>query len=109
MSPLRAVGCSGARERRMVPSLAMADAHLVAGRYRVTRILGSGFVAHVLAAVDERDGREVAIKVPRPRDEAGTALALLRREAEILSRVKNPHLPAFYAFSGDDEESAHLV
>ena len=82
---------------------------IVGGRYRAERILGTGFVAHVLAGGDIESGRRVAIKVPRPRDAEGSSLALLRREAAILARVKSPFLPELLAAGGEDEASAYLV
>lgn len=81
----------------------------VAGRYLVTRILGSGFVAHVLAATDLTTGRAVAIKLARRRDEAGTSLALLRREADLLARARSPHLLERLDFGEGEEDSAYLV
>lgn len=81
----------------------------VGGRFRAERIISSGFASHVLTGVDQLTGRRVAIKVPRPRDPPGSSLAVLRREAAVLGRVRNPFLPELLASGGDDEDTAYLV
>ncbi len=81
---------------------------VVGGRFRVSGVLGSGAVAHVLAAVEIATGRPVALKVPRPGDD-GAALALLRREAEVLARAASRHLPALLGCDLDDAEAPWLA
>jgi len=57
--------------------------------FRVVSVLGGGSSAEVFRAVDERDGREVAIKLfPR----AGVRAAEFRREAGIAMRNVHPNL-----------------
>ncbi len=60
------------------------------GRYRVGPLLGRGGMADVYACVDERDGRDVAVKVLRdigPSD-AGQRSA----EVQFLAELRHPHL-----------------
>src|SRR5215510_6083945 len=78
----------------------------VAGHYRVERLLGIGGMSRVLAVLDERDGRRLALKqlvhtgrVPRhPR-----TLALFRQEFHVLTQIAHPNVVAVdeYGFDGD--------
>jgi predicted Ser/Thr protein kinase len=62
--------------------------------YRLLRLLGRGGMGAVYLAEREEDGEAVALKVARSQlGEHG--LARLRREAELLSRIQCPNLPAF--------------
>jgi predicted Ser/Thr protein kinase len=62
--------------------------------YNLLRLLGRGGMGAVYLAEREEDGKPVALKVARTQlGEQG--LARLRREAELLSRIQSPHLPAF--------------
>ena len=63
------------------------------GRYRIVSRLGAGGMGEVFKAVDEADGRVVAVKVLRP-NHAGRASALkrFRKEARLLARVRNPYV-----------------
>jgi hypothetical protein len=66
---------------------------LLAGRYRVSRALGQGSIARVLAARDEARGVDVAVKLlhanlRRDRIVAGRFV----REAEIVRRIEHPHV-----------------
>lgn len=89
--------------------LTRVEARTVGGAYRVTGLLGGGFVSHVFAGVEVQTGRMVAIKMARRRDDGGAALALLRHEAALLARLRSPHLPALIAFHDGDDGEAALV
>ncbi|MEW6073229.1 MAG: tetratricopeptide repeat protein [Planctomycetota bacterium] len=60
----------------------------IAGRYRPRSELGAGSHGRVLRAADLLSGEEVAIKLSA----GGTADAALRREFEVLGRLRHPHL-----------------
>jgi tetratricopeptide (TPR) repeat protein len=61
------------------------------GRYRVNRRIGAGGMGVVYAARDEDLRREVAIKVLHGAGDA-RARARMRREAEALARLSDPHV-----------------
>ena len=68
------------------------------GRYRVIRHLGRGNF-QVYLARDDRDGRDVAIKVARPDDPAGRRrLMSLADEAEKLKALKHPRIVKLYEY-----------
>lgn len=67
------------------------------GSYRILDTLGQGGQGTVYRAVDERLGREVALKVlPAPFGQASTAHLRFRREAEIASRLDHPGISVVY-------------
>jgi serine/threonine protein kinase len=74
---------------RAVPAIGT----VLGGTYRLTRLLAEGGCGNVYVATHERLGSEVAVKVLHP-GLAGNArlLARLRREADILSAVRHPHI-----------------
>lgn len=80
---------------------------LLAGRYRLRRLIGSGAMGAVWEAVDERLGRPVAVKqllVPPGLDAARSEQARQRamREGRIAARLQHPHAVAVYDVVVDD-------
>jgi tetratricopeptide (TPR) repeat protein len=66
---------------------------LVAGRFRILRLLGRGGTAQVFEAADAELGQNVAIKVLRPDRAAGPrARDQLRREVLLARRVTHPNV-----------------
>ncbi|MFJ2716014.1 serine/threonine-protein kinase [Streptomyces sp. NPDC087437] len=64
---------------------------LLAERYRISHLLGSGGMGQVWAARDARMGRDVAVKVVHPEyspDEAG-AQARFEREVQLIGRLSH--------------------
>ncbi|MER5179571.1 serine/threonine-protein kinase [Streptomyces sp. NPDC002896] len=83
------------------------EARLVGGRYRLVERIGSGGMGTVWRAVDERVGREVAVKEPRlpgdPRDPAHRrSYARLQREARAAALVEHPGAVAIHDVVTED-------
>ena len=94
---------SGERSSRLAPKAVMA------GRYRLVRRLGSGGMATVWLAEDERLGRPVAIKALADiLAEDDVYLRRFRREAEVAAKLSHPNLVWVYDYS-DDEQRPFLV
>ena len=82
---------------------------LLAGRFRLTRLLGRGGMASVYRAEDESLGRLVAIKV-FPRELAdGDDLQRQRDEIQVLAALNHPSLVTLFDASTDDDGNAFLV
>src|SRR3954465_6835785 len=75
------------------------------GRYRAIRPLGSGGSGSVWLAVDERTGREVAVKIV-PRE--GKSGERARREAQAMAKLDHPRCLRVYA-CGRDAERVYIV
>lgn len=79
------------------------------GHHEVTQVLGQGGMGIVLAAVDTRDGRPVAIKMVRP-DLVGPGFdGRLKRESEALSRLSHPGIAAFLGLGHTEDGRPFLV
>ena len=79
------------------------EGELVAGRYRLERILGTGGMASVWLTRDERLGRAVAVKLlsdSLAHDDS--YLSRFRREARLAAGLSHPNLVKVYDF-GEDE------
>jgi serine/threonine-protein kinase len=84
------------------------DAHsqLLAGRYRQLGTIGSGGMARVFLAEDERLGRKVAIKRLHA-DSPAEAAARFEREARLGASLNHPNLVSVYDI--DTESEAVLI
>ena len=91
---------------RTMPWTPGDDERLLDGRYRLGERLGSGAVAEVFRAVDERLARPVAVKLFR----GDAAEELQRHEAEMrtLAQLDHPSLVTVYD-AGDDDGQPYLV
>jgi serine/threonine protein kinase len=75
---------------------------LLAGRYRTMARVGSGGMATVLLAEDERLGRQVAVKRLHAESPENTARRF-RREARLGASLNHPNLVAVFDIETDDE------
>jgi len=81
---------------------------LLAGRYRMGQLLGSGGFGAVYYATDQRLHRPVAIKICSARrlaaDEAQEAAMLFEREALTLARLRHTGLTAIWDYFNIDDD-----
>ena len=92
---------------------------LIAGRYRIESLLGSGGHAHVYLAVQEKLGRRVALKVLKASGVQHVSAAaqhahdvLVRRfeqEAKLISQLRDPHTITMYDYGSTDEGLLYMV
>ncbi|MBE3558993.1 MAG: protein kinase [Ktedonobacteraceae bacterium] len=84
-------------------------------RYRLDGILGSGGMADVCQAWDEREEREVAIKVIKPDQLDQFTLERFQKEAAHASRLHHPHILRTYGglqlelLAGDQEAAIPYI
>jgi len=77
--------------------------------YLLGELLGRGGFAEVYAAFDRRLKRRVAVKVLREELRGDAAVReRFRREAEVVARLRHPHIVSIYAV-GESQELAYLV
>jgi tRNA A-37 threonylcarbamoyl transferase component Bud32 len=69
---------------------------LLAGRYEIRRVVGTGGYAHVYAAHDRELRREIAVKVLRSDRISDSSLTRFRREVRIACEANSPHLLRVY-------------
>ncbi|MGE0786897.1 MAG: serine/threonine-protein kinase [Sandaracinaceae bacterium] len=87
----------------------LRDGALLAGRYRIQRILGRGATGLVYEARDEERGRPVAVKVLFPHMAVQPiAVQRLLREAQIAGAVQHPNVVHVYE-GGRDGDRMFLV
>ncbi|MCK9896182.1 protein kinase [Frankia sp. AgB32] len=74
---------------------------LLGSGYQIGERLGAGSFGVVLAGLDTRRRREVAVKVlSAPQEDARARFAF---EADVLDRLRHPHLARFYDYHEDDK------
>lgn len=76
---------------------------ILAGRYRIAELLGSGNMGEVYRAVDLERGKTVAVKRIHPHLIANKdAIQRFEREAKALSRLNHPGIVKFHDFYVED-------
>ena len=79
------------------PSQTLAIGEVVADKYRIERLLGSGGMAEVYAAINIRTDRRVALKWILPALAASPeVLARFRREALAAGRINHPNVVTIF-------------
>jgi serine/threonine protein kinase len=106
----RAAGSEGAASEPrspVVPEPERAAALGKIGRFTVLRKLGQGGMGVVYVGLDERLGREVAIKLLRAR-KGELDQARLVREAQVMARLSHPNVVRIYEI-GDEDGAPFIV
>jgi len=95
----------------MQPSLhqpLLEKGDLVAGRYRVERVIGSGGMGQVVAARHIELGNLFAIKVLRPTEDPAVAVRFMR-EAQAIAQVQNEHVVRVHDVGQTDKGLPYIV
>ena len=75
---------------------------VLSGRYRINGVIGTGGMAMVYRATDEKTGREVAVKVLRPEYEAdGDFVRRFAHEAIAASKMSHDNIVKMYDVGSD--------
>ena len=84
---------------------------LIIGRkYEIKEKLGSGQVAVVFAAYDQKLGRQVAIKIVRPEyARSPEVIATFVREARIIAKLEHPNILSIYALGTQTVKGQRLI
>ncbi|MBX3269754.1 MAG: protein kinase [Sandaracinaceae bacterium] len=80
---------------------------VLAGKYRLERVIGRGGMGDVLAGTHTWSGRAVAVKLVRPSCAAGEARVL--REAQAAARVRHPNVVDVIDVGIADDGTFYLV
>ncbi|HEX7678050.1 MAG TPA: protein kinase, partial [Thermoanaerobaculia bacterium] len=82
------------------PARSFAPGNIVAGRYRIIRLLGSGGMGEVFEAEDEELHGQVALKIIRPEIASNPRILLrFKREIQLARRVTHPSVCRIYDVS----------
>jgi tetratricopeptide (TPR) repeat protein len=81
----------------------LAPGSIIADRYEVRRVLGSGGYAIVYLALDRRLNTEVALKAMRADRNSAAALTRFRREVNIAREAASPRLVRVYDIGADGD------
>jgi serine/threonine protein kinase len=109
--PKRAPHDSEAETMKLPPDPHGPALPLVLGdRYRLVARLGGGGMANVYRAIDTHLDRNVAVKLMTPKLRADPEFdARFRREAQIVSKLNDPHIVVVHDFGLDAEHGPYLV
>ncbi len=77
---------------------------LLAGQYRILRVIGEGGMGTVYEAEQLRPRRTVALKAIRGRAASRAMLRRFQREAQILARMQHPGIAQIYEAGADNDD-----
>src|SRR5262245_42080134 len=73
------------------------------GRYLILRKLGSGSMGTVYLALDEKERREVALKIIQADRLTPEAITVLQREFQTFASLRHPQIAAAFDFGYADD------
>jgi eukaryotic-like serine/threonine-protein kinase len=85
----------------------MQPGYIIADRFELGAVLGTGAMGVVFKAVDHATGTDVAVKVLR--DAGLQHEARLEREAQVLAGLHHPHIVRYIAHGSTALDEAYLV
>ncbi|MCA9651288.1 MAG: serine/threonine protein kinase, partial [Myxococcales bacterium] len=84
--------------------------NIVAGRYTVTQLIGSGGMGAVYRAYDAAEQRDVALKVLKEnRDGPGHNVERFMQEARVLSMLSHPNVVRLHDYGQDENGVLYLA
>ena len=83
---------------------------VIAGKYRIESLIGSGGMANVYKAYDEQEGRTVAIKMLKTEHREDTEfLRRFEREAKAVITLSHPNIVQSYDVGVDEKGVSFIV
>ena len=82
---------------------------LVAGKYRITRLLGSGATSNVYLGVDQATLKLVAIKKIKPECSIGVQHKMFAIEASLCGKLQHPNIVTLIEANSSDADNAYIV
>jgi serine/threonine-protein kinase len=90
--------------------MALADGQLLDGKYVITRKIAEGGMSTVYLGVNQRLGKEVAVKVLSPAMAAADdVLERFEREARIVSRIHSPYVADVFDYGALETGERFMV
>lgn len=82
---------------------------LIAGKYRLTRLLGSGATSNVYLGVDQATLKLVAIKKIKPECSIGVQHKMFAIEASLCGKLQHPNIVTLIEANSSDADNAYIV
>ncbi|MCB9536054.1 MAG: serine/threonine protein kinase [Myxococcales bacterium] len=83
--------------------------HVIAGRYPVVGVLGSGGFGSVYRAIQEPVGRAVALKIIAADVDDTQLVARFEHEAQAVARLSDPSIVTLHDYGADSDGSLYMV
>jgi serine/threonine-protein kinase len=87
--------------------LALSPGQIIADKYRIDSVIGTGGMGVVLAATHVELGQRVAIKLLR--DASDDSIARFKREARLLVKLKSEHVARVFDVGSLDDDTPYIV
>ena len=108
-TPLPPPTTPGFAATQPVPRASDASLSLDGSRYAMGQVIGEGGMGEVLLAIDERIGREVAVKRTRASNPSGEELSRFVREARVQGRLEHPAVVPVHDLAVDPTGRPYFV
>jgi eukaryotic-like serine/threonine-protein kinase len=107
---MKLAGRGAAFEPKAPAPAPVPEGHLLAGKYRIERVIGAGGMGVVVAATHIHIGQRVAIKFLLPHAQADAhAMARFAREARALAQIESEHVGRVIDVGVLDEGQPYMV
>ncbi len=82
---------------------------IVAGKYKITRLLGSGATSNVYLGVDQSTLKLVAIKKIKPDCTIGVQHKMFAVEASLCGKLKHPNIVGLIEANSGDSDNSYII